>query len=200
MRSTHRLLAAHRELWDRAVRHPFLRMLERPPSEEAFRRWLGYEAYWFERALSSFGCLLPQVARHHRYVLAQALMLLTEELDWLEVNALPVPRRGEVQDWADRLGEYFAQGGDRLMVSVWLATRLQYDALRALAPEDELPRSYLERRTSPVVEAFLHDFEEMAEPAIEKLGLAQASGVLVRVVDAQAALWDLGLALAQGKE
>ncbi len=182
------------------MRHPFLRMLERPPSEEAFRRWLGYEAYWFEGALTSFGCLLSEVPKRHRYVLAQALMLLTEELDWLEVNALPVPREGEVRAWAGRLHDYLAQGGDRLMVAVWLATRLQYDALRALAPEDELPRSYLERRTSPVVEAFLYDFEEMAEPAIDKLGVGGASRVLVEVVDAQSALWDLGLALAQGKE
>jgi len=200
MRSTYRLLAAHRELWDQAVRHPFLRVLERPPSEEALRRWLGYEAQRFEGALSSLGCLLAEVPKQHRYVLAQALVLLTEELEWLDVNALPVPRASEVEDWSERVRRYFIYGWDRLMISVWLSTRLQYDALRALNPEDELPRSYLERRTSPVIEAFLHDFEEMADPAIERVGLGEASQILVEVVEEQSALWDLGLALAQGKE
>lgn len=200
MRSTYRLLAAHRELWDQAVRHPFLRVLERPPTEEALRRWLGYEARWLEGAFASLGCLLADVPKQHRYVLAQALVLLAEELEWLDVNALPVPRGPEGEAWSERVQRYFSYGWDRLMISVWLATRLQYDALRALNPDDELPRSYLDRRTSPVVEAFLHDFEEMADPAIERVGFGEASEILVEVVGELSALWDLGLALAQGKE
>ena len=200
MRSTYRLLAAHRELWDQAVRHPFLRVLERPPTEEALRRWLGYEARWFEGAFASLGCLLSKVPKEHRYVLAQALMLMAEELEWLDVNAIPVPDPAEAEEWSNRVQHYFSYDWDRLMIAVWLGARLEYDGLRALNPEDELARSYLERRTSPFVEAFLHDFEEMADPAIERVGLSEASNILLQVVEELSALWDLGLALAEGKK
>jgi len=200
MRATRRLLAAYREVWDRAKRHPFLRILEKPPSERAVARWLACEARWFERAMAALGCLLSEVPKSHRYVVAQALMLLTEELDWLEVHAEPGIEDPAIDAWGDRVQAVFTQGWDRAMIMVWLGTKLQFDALKPLEPEDDLPRAYWERRTSPVIEAFLHDFEELAEVAVEALGMAEASAILLEVVEGQLALWDVGLKLVEGKE
>lgn len=200
MRSTQRLLAAHREIWDRAKRHPFLRLLERPPSERAFRRWLACELRWFERATAAIGCLLSEIPKSHRYVVAQALLLLTEELDWLEVHAEPGLEDPVVEYWGERIRAVFSEGWDRAMTVLWLGTRLFYEGMKPLEPEDELAREYWERRTSAVIEAFLHDFEELADVAIEALGMAEASTLLLEVVEGQMALWDAGLGLVEGKE
>ena len=193
MHATQQLLAAHREVWDRAKRHPFLRFLERPPSERAFRRWLACESRWFERATAAVGCLLSEIPKTHRYVVAQALLLLTEELDWIEVYAEPGLESSAVEEWGERIHAVFSQGWERAMIVLWLGTRLFYEAMRPLEPEQELVREYWERRTSTVVEACLHDFEELANAAIEALGLAEASSILLQVVEGQMALWDAGL-------
>ncbi len=198
MRATRRLLAANREVWDRAKRHPFLRVLERPPTERILRRWFACESRWYHRAMAALGCLLSEVPKSHRYVVAQALMLLAEELDWLDVHSEPVPENPEIEEWGERVYAVIAQGWDRAMVLIWLGTRLQYEALEPLQPEDELARSYWERRTSPIVEAFLHDFEELAEIAVEVLGIAESTAILLRAVEGQVALWDVGLRLVEG--
>ncbi len=200
MHATRRLLAAHREVWDRAKRHPFLRFLERPPSERAFRRWLACEHRWFERALAAIGCLLSRVPKSHRYVVAQAILLLAEELDWLDVHAEPGFEDPTVEAWADRISVVFTEGWERAMIVLWLGTRLFYEGMKPLEPEAELAREYWERRTSTVVEAFLHDFEELADAAIEALGLAEASSILLQVVEGQMALWDAGLRIVRGQD
>ncbi len=182
------------------MRHPFLRVLEHPPGEDALRRWFGCEARWYERAMAALGCMLKDVPKTHRYVFAQLLMLIAEELDWLEVNANPVSSMMGENCWGERVGGIFAQGWQPAIIVTWLGTRLQYEALRGLDAEDDLAREYLERRTSTVIEAFLHDFEELADTAIEARGLAEASELLLRVVEGLGVLWDRGLRLMEGKE
>ncbi len=200
MRATQRLIAAHRELWERAERHPFLRVLENPPSERALRRWFSCEARWYEQAMAALGCLLAGVPKSHRYIFAQAIMLLAEELDWLEVNAEPGLSDPAIAYWGERVRRVFSKSWEQAMIMLWLGARIQFEAMRRLDPEDELAREYWERRTSTMMEAFVHDFEELAEPAVEAIGLADASGLLLQVVEGQTALWDVGLKLVEGEE
>ncbi len=200
MRPTQQLLSAHRDAWNRAMRHPFLRVLEGPVAEAAFRRWLGYEAGWIGQALGGLACAVPQVPRGHRYVVAQALVVLTEELDWLEAYGLEGERE-EGLEAADRVVERaFGQGWECSVLVLWTGARLQFDALRGLEPQEELVRAFQERRTSAVVEAFLHDFAELTDLALQKLGMATAGDLLARVVAGQGELWDLGLALLERQE
>ena len=195
MRSTRRLLAAYREVWERARRHPFFQRLEGPGAAGGLRRWLALEQRWFERTLASLGCLLAEVPKTHRYVLAQALMLIAEELDWMDVHVDPTPLGDELAEVLAEVDRVFRQGPEQAVVVLWLGARLQYEALRPIQPVDELARVYWERRTAPVIEAFLHDFEELAEGSVEALGLGKAGELLLDVVKGQTALWDLGLTL-----
>ena len=200
MRSTRRLLAASRDIWREAVRHPFLRQLEDENHEDSFRRWLAYEARSLSEALSSLGCLLREAPGSHRYVLAQAVMMMAEELDWVEAHAIASPEAEELGYWVGRLNRALSRGFDRSILLLWLGVKLNFEALWPLSPATELYADYRERRTSAVVEAFLHDFEELAEVAVEALGMAEASAILLEVVEGQLALWDVGLKLVEGKE
>lgn len=85
------------ELWEEAVRPPFLRRLEDGTlPAEAFARWLAQD-YLFVRSLLSFqSALTAKAPRDCHRVLIQGLAALDRELEWFEAGAARLSIRLDV--------------------------------------------------------------------------------------------------------
>ncbi len=193
MRPARRLLGALGEAWTRVQDHPFPRRLAAGVAPERLRRWLGLEGRFAEQMVAVIAPIVPRAPKTHRYVLAEALLFLVEEADWLETQGRGEVALGPVSEDLRRLVFRPPAEWELVAIEVWLGGLAYYEALRPHRPEEETARAYWERRTSAIVGAFLHDFEELAD-----LALARAPGELAalkarQVLAGLARFWDLAV-------
>jgi len=198
VRPTQVLLERVRDEWGRVLRHPFPRRLAAGVGAAGFREWLGLEAALAEAMAGLVAPVVPKAPKPHRYVLAQALLFLVEEAEWLETQARGRPPLPEATARLARLRPAPRTEWKRVATEFWLGGSAYFHALRAVRPEDEWVRAYWERRTSAIIAAFLHDFAELADLALARYPGAAAVPHARRVLAGLAGFWDLGLGLLGG--
>lgn len=199
----HSLRKRHAVRWQSFAAHPFLQRLRRgdvPPA--ALDRWLT-QLYYFDELMMRFQLgLLRQAPREHRALLAQIVLNMVEEMDWLlekgaDLTEAPdAPRQAYQRFFRDLESLPYPH----LTVLHWATHHVFIDALKTVNTPDERLRAILERWADDGFGAILHDLTALAEEALECVEPSELDAPLNRLFDLEQSSWDTALRMAEEAE
>lgn len=184
--------------WAELADQPFLRRLRQGRvGVGAFERWLAQERYLYEGILGLQTALLRQAPQRHRLVLAQAVVITVEELDWMEYLELPdLPlhpaRQGYLEFLAALEGEPYAVG----TVVHWARQKAVCEAWRSVGPLEGLPGEFSEHWLAPETQALTHDLGSLTLEAADGSPPGEMDAWVRRVLEQEARGWEMGLEFA----
>jgi len=180
------------------VDQPFLtRLRQGRVGRRAFEGWLVQERCLYEGILGLQTSLLRRAPPPHRLIVAQALVITIEELDWmesLELPNLPVhPVRLEYLDFLETLEHESYEVGT---VAHWVRQRAFFDAWRSLGPLEDLPGEFSEHWLAPETQALTHDLGSLALEAANNLPQGVVDEWVARVLAQEQSSWQMALQVA----
>lgn len=164
------VLQRHRDLWLRAVHHPFLDAVrDGSLPDGAFDTWLGQDRLFVEELLWFQARLLARAERSARSVLAHGALGLVDELEWFDAaierrdgpsapDPLQATRRAtQLLHRLDEAPARTALGG------LWAIERAYLDAWSYAAPGAPAFREYVDRWTTPAFADYVAGLETLVD-------------------------------------
>lgn len=181
--------------WAEIVDQPFLsRLRQGQVGRGAFERWLVQERYLYEGVLGLQTALLRRAPSPHRLIVAGALVITVEELDWMESLELPKlpphPARLEYLDFLEMLEHEPYEVGT---VAHWVRHKAFFDAWRSLGPLDDLPGEFSEHWLAPEAQALTHDLGSLALETADGLPQAVVDEWVSKVLAQEQTGWRMAL-------
>ncbi|WP_119278421.1 hypothetical protein [Calidithermus roseus] len=165
----------------------------------AIARWLT-QLYYFDELMMRFQLgILRQAPREHRVLLAQIVLNMVEEMDWLlsqgiDLSDPPDPSRQTYQAFFQDLQRL---PYSHLTVMHWATHQVFMDALKTLDTPDERLQAILERWADGEFGAILYDLAVLADEALEHLDLSEFDAPLNRLFDLEDSSWEMALRIAE---
>jgi thiaminase/transcriptional activator TenA len=190
--------------WATLTEQPFLHRLRRGKvSDGAFERWLVQEKYLYEAMLGLQTSLLRRAPQRHRLIMANALLVTVEELDWLahlELPAQPIhPLRQQYLDFLRGLEQApYAMG----TVAHWARHRAFSDVWGSLQRSDRpeslnhLADEIVQHWLAPEAQALIHDLGSLTLEVAKELLPDEVKRVVGRVLQLEQSAWEMALAFA----
>lgn len=190
----------HLPRWQSFAGQPFLQRLRGGSvSPVAIGRWLT-QLYYFDELMMRFQLgILRQAPREHRVLLAQVVLNMVEEMDWLLSEGVDL---GEAPDPSRQNYQAFFQDLQRLpyphlTVMHWAAHQVFMDALKTVSVPGERLQAILERWADSGFGAILYDLAVLADEALEHLDLSELDAPLNRLFDLEERSWEMALRIAE---
>ncbi|WP_169336597.1 hypothetical protein [Calidithermus timidus] len=175
------------------------RLREGSVSPVALGRWLT-QLYYFDELMMRFQLgILRQAPREHRVLLAQIVLNMVEEMDWLlsqgiDLSEPPHPSRQSYQAFFQDLQ---CLPYPHLTVMHWATHQVFMDALKTIDAPDERLQVILERWADGGFGAVLYDLAVLADEALEHLDLSELDAPLNRLFDLEDSSWEMALRIAE---
>ncbi|MBF6594772.1 MAG: hypothetical protein IVW51_10025 [Thermaceae bacterium] len=181
--------------WAEIVDQPFLRLLRQGRvSNRAFQHWLTQERYLYEGMLGFQTALLRRARPQHRLIVAQALVITVEELDWMDSLNLPArpihPMRLEYLDFLETLEHQSYEIGT---LAHWVRQKAFFDAWQAAGSLEELPGEFSEHWLAPEAQALTHDLGSLALEVTDTLPHHELDEWVAQVLAQEQTSWEMAL-------
>ena len=190
------LLRDHPGPWERATHHPFLLAVrDGSVPSAAFDTWLVQDSAYVSDLLWFQGRLLARAPRPAQAVLAGGAVALVEELVWFEELAgrrgldLAAHRRPATVAYGELLRRLDSADVPTALTALWAIERVYLDAWSAAAPGAPGYAEFVSHWTTP---GFAEYVDALAAAA-DALG-GRHDDVVLEVLDAEVAFWDMALA------
>jgi thiaminase/transcriptional activator TenA len=191
------LLTDHAEAWDRAIRHPFLDGVRTGSLDPtAFDTWLAQDALFITDLLAFQARLVARAPRGAQRLLAEGVVALVAELDWLEAQAatrglsLAVQPLPTTAAYAGLLRRLDTSPYPIAVTALWVLERVYLLAWQHAAPGAAAFQPCVQHWTA---EGFSSYVDGLA-------GLADAAGapddLVAEVLALETAFWDTALSAA----
>lgn len=184
----------HWDSWSKLQSQPFLRLLRqgKVPSD-ALRRWMTQDFYFLEGLVRFQALLLQRAPRPDRMVLAQAIVMSVEDLDWLSAQDLDLsqPRHNTTEAYLEFLGGLAARSYELGSVLHWVLRRSFLDAWLTLKTENDLLFELSQRWSAPEFKALEHDIAGLADCYIEKVPPEELAPAVEGIVAHELAFWKM---------
>lgn len=186
--------------WAEILTHPFLDHLRsgdlRRPT---IRAWLTQDYFFVEAILRFQAILLTKAPRAHQIILAQGLVGLIDELDWLDTQELdtspsPHTARERYITFLSQLADEPYQLG---LFGLWALQWVFLDTWSAVGPTMEPFSELVEHWTAKEFQAYVYDLGEITDEALrplwEKPLAPEVRRIMQLIMDHELATWDMAL-------
>lgn len=171
---TAELLERNREVWNGAVRHPFLDgVREGDLPAGTFETWLIQDYLYAFDLLAFQARLLARTPRPAQGVVAGGLVALEAELTWFEDKAndrglsLDAPRHPSNAAYGDFLMDLEREPYPAAITALWALERAYLEAWRSAAPGHPDYGEFVEHWTTPEFASYVSALEDAAGAALE---------------------------------
>ncbi len=179
--------------WAQLTKQPFIGLVQQGKvSTPALKRWLAQEQYLYEAELKLLAVLLQHAPRHHRLILANAVLMAVEELDWLAELELPqspphVACRDYLAFWSRLQKAPYAQG----LLAFWARKRAFFEAWRVVGygGTEELVLTLSQHWLAPEAQALLHDLGSLTMELSAEIPTTKSSELVAQVLRLEQAAW-----------
>jgi len=190
----------HLRRWKSFAAHPFVQRLREGSVPPVAIARLLTQLYYFDELMMRFQLgILRQAPREHRVLLAQVVLNMVEEMDWLlsqgiDLSEPPDPSRQTYQAFFQDLQ---CLPYPQLTVMHWAVHQVFMDTLKTIEAPDEHLQAILERWADDGFGAILYDLAVLADEALEHLDLAELDAPLNRLFDLENSSWEMALRIAE---
>jgi thiaminase len=161
------LIAAHREEWAAATRHPFLEAVRDGSLPEAsFQTWLQQDYHFLSDLFKFQAGLLVIAPRPAQGALAGGVVAVEMELSWFEAVAarmsfpLDTPRHRSTEAYRQHL-DVAAHDWSQGLTALWTGERTYLEAWQSAAGSHGAYREFVEHWTSPGFGVYVQRLEDL---------------------------------------